>query len=1030
MELKSPYGIDPLRIIPIFPSALTALDFSPDGRYLLCATRDSAIYVWDMEKESFIFESTRDGVSALSATFNPNSSGVAASYSDGSVVFFDFKAKKTKAIDAHPGQWVASVIYSSDGRFMATCGTDGVAKIWNQDFVLMHSVEGGRKWVNSISFIEIDKKLLLICSYSDGFFKVWDFISGDLLHSKEAHHHGSTKITCSPDYSLIISCGWDKTIKIWSSKDASLLRILEGHSGPVEALKFSPDGNFLVSKGRDGRVIFWDARSWSFLAELSAPAVETVWPCSIAIAKKSNAVAFASSHVYSSENEKSRRVEILSVSYERLISAKSINSVNSIHHKTAKIVVVGDHAVGKSALVHRLINGDFERQESTHGQKFFIMPFLSGVMDDGADCDAIIWDFAGQPDYRMVHALSIDNSDLALVLFDSSDIRDPLHGALFWIRQLRSIKNYCPIVLVASQIDRGTVGLTVDEIRAICDREGVSALIYTSAYDGTGFDQLIDVMRKLLDWNNKVSIVTTLAFKKIKDILIRLKESKNNTVFISRDDLDKLISDELRDDKFTKDQIDVALSHLENYGYLRRLRTSKGGDVILLQPERLNNLASSIILEARRNQKGLGAIEEKALSLHQYDFPELKGLSEGHKDILIDSAIILFIKNNVCFREIDPLRLDSYVIFPALINLTKPAGELSEVVESTFYTVKGATENLFSSLVVLMGYTNTFVRINQWKGNAQYEISRDLICGFKLISEADAEIELSLYFSQNVGLTVRTLFQAQFESFLSKKDITVRRQNRLACENKKCMHPIDFSIVKKRLSEAKAFVFCPECGTKTILGEDESFIELSREIEKQVVLQDVYAEKRNALERILFRVKNLVFERNINPPSCFVSYAWGVQEHEDWVERRLASDLQKAGIIVVLDKWDNNRIGSSIPRFVERVFSCDKVIVVGSEAYREKYENKQQMRGYVVAAEGDLIGKRLLGGEADKMNVLPVLAQGEALASFPNILQGRVYADFRSEADYYESILELIFDIYSFDRRDSAIFSLKAEFAS
>ena len=37
-------------------------------------------------------------------------------------------------------------------------------------------------------------------------------------------------------------------------------------------------------------------------------------------------------------------------------------------------------------------------------------------------------------------------------------------------------------------------------------------------------------------------------------------------------------------------------------------------------------------------------------------------------------------------------------------------------------------------------------------------------------------------------------------------------------------------------------------------------------------------------------------EEEIKPPECVVSYAWGVPEHERWVEKRLATDLQKAGI--------------------------------------------------------------------------------------------------------------------------------------
>jgi hypothetical protein len=78
----------------------------------------------------------------------------------------------------------------------------------------------------------------------------------------------------------------------------------------------------------------------------------------------------------------------------------------------------------------------------------------------------------------------------------------------------------------------------------------------------------------------------------------------------------------------------AAVGHLENYGYVKRLRTSKGDERILLQPERLNNLASSFVLEARRNPKGLGALEEKLLLAGGYEFPELMRLHKNDRDVL------------------------------------------------------------------------------------------------------------------------------------------------------------------------------------------------------------------------------------------------------------------------------------------------------------------------------------------------------------------------------------------------------------
>jgi hypothetical protein len=180
---------------------------------------------------------------------------------------------------------------------------------------------------------------------------------------------------------------------------------------------------------------------------------------------------------------------------------------------------------------------------------------------------------------------------------------------------------------------------------------------------------------------------------------------------------------------------------------------------------------------------------------------------------------------------------------------------------------------------------------------------------------------------------------------------------------------------------------------------------------------------------VLFRLKNYVTEQKITVPECFISYAWGIQEQERWVEQRLATDLQKAGIAVVLDRWENARIGSSVPRFVERVGTADRVIVVGTSLYREKYDNNKPMRSFVVAAEGDLIGKRMIGAEVEKESVLPVLLDGTVESAFPHLLQGRFYADFRNKEAYYDKLFELLLSLFQIQPNDPVAKELRKSLA-
>lgn len=168
-----------------------------------------------------------------------------------------------------------------------------------------------------------------------------------------------------------------------------------------------------------------------------------------------------------------------------------------------------------------------------------------------------------------------------------------------------------------------------------------------------------------------------------------------------------------------------------------------------------------------------------------------------------------------------------------------------------------------------------------------------------------------------------------------------------------------------------------------------------------------------------------VTDKNLAGPECFISYAWGDKEQERWVERSLSPDLQKAGINVVLDRWENARIGMSVPLFIDRIERCDQVIVVGTPLYRKKYENRDTSTGYVVAAEVELISNRLMGTNDQKESVLPLLLAGEKTSALPPLLHSRVYADFRNDRAYFMMAFDLILSLYKIAPNDTAVADLR-----
>jgi TIR domain-containing protein len=202
-------------------------------------------------------------------------------------------------------------------------------------------------------------------------------------------------------------------------------------------------------------------------------------------------------------------------------------------------------------------------------------------------------------------------------------------------------------------------------------------------------------------------------------------------------------------------------------------------------------------------------------------------------------------------------------------------------------------------------------------------------------------------------------------------------------------------------------------------------IQLTQTERRKVEEQQWFAARRSRFEQAVFRLMSYVEGEKLARPECFISYAWGDKEQERWVERTLATDLQKAGIRVVLDRWENARVGASVSRFVSRIAGCKLVIPVGTPLYFEKFKNKVSSTGSVVASEVDLISQRLMGPEAEKEKVMPVLRVGEKKTSLPPLMWDRVHRDFRSERAYFITAFDLILDLHGIAPNDTAVADLR-----
>ena len=160
---------------------------------------------------------------------------------------------------------VLSCAVSSDMRYVVSGCSDGTLNIW--DFStgeLLHSFQGHKSDVNTC-IITSDNRTIISGS-KDGDIKLWDIKTGDEIHSypmAQEKHKGSVE-SCSlgPDGKKMISASLDGTIRVWNIVEAhlELEKILTGHKGGVRDCAFI-ENNLVVSVSNDMTVKIWDIES-------------------------------------------------------------------------------------------------------------------------------------------------------------------------------------------------------------------------------------------------------------------------------------------------------------------------------------------------------------------------------------------------------------------------------------------------------------------------------------------------------------------------------------------------------------------------------------------------------------------------------------------------------------------------------------------------------------------------------------------------------------------------------------------------
>ncbi|KAF3914547.1 hypothetical protein ABW20_dc0104170 [Dactylellina cionopaga] len=238
---------------------VTSVAFSPDGKLLASASRDSMIKLWDAALGVLV--QTLEGYKDL-VTFSPDGkllASVSASIGNEIILWDLALGVLAQKFEGGPS-YIESVAFSPDGKLLASASHDKKVKLWDVvSGALAQTFEGHSGSVTSAAFSP-NGKLLASTSY-DLEVKLWDIASGALARTLRGHRAWVVSVVFSPDGKQLASVSHDHTVKLWNTASGALAQTIEGHSGLVNSVAFSPDGKQLASTSHDRTVKLWNAAS-------------------------------------------------------------------------------------------------------------------------------------------------------------------------------------------------------------------------------------------------------------------------------------------------------------------------------------------------------------------------------------------------------------------------------------------------------------------------------------------------------------------------------------------------------------------------------------------------------------------------------------------------------------------------------------------------------------------------------------------------------------------------------------------------